>query len=236
MKKIVIMLVFLGVCGETTAFSIPWHTISGSRVSGNFAWNYSYDIGYFDDTLKIDLGIRLVGDAVDHTLLNRWEHGIEDIWSTDRFATPISFNVDWVSENYDATVRIHDRSTGIFNMSNWNTRNANGWGDAYQEQIVAHEAGHMFGLWDEYAGGAVDPDTGLINTGGLMQTLNGQTLDSYYTVMLGWFDKFKPVPDVAPPGAAPISVPAAIWLFCTGLLGLFGLKWKQTWQSAQSAC
>ena len=50
-------------------------------------------------------------------------------------------------------------------MTTWNILDANGWGDEYQEAIVAHEAGHMFGLWDEYPGGTVDPITLLINTG-----------------------------------------------------------------------
>ncbi len=229
MKKLLIILVFFGVCNEAMALSIPWQTISGSRTSNHFSWNYSYDIGFFNETLMIDLDIRLVGDAVDQSLLNRWEYGIENIWSTDRFAIPILFNVDWVSENFDTTVHVHDRSTGTFNMTNWNTRNANGWGDAYQEEIVAHEARHMFGLWDEYTGGAVDPDTGLINTGGLMHTLNGPTLDPYYAVMLGWYDKFKPVPDVVPPaGAVPIPAPATVWLFCLGLLGMVAARWHKS--------
>ena len=231
MKKILMLLVFFGVCGETMAFSIPWQTISGSRVSDHYAWNYSYDIGFFNEALMIDLDIKLVGDPVDHSLLNRWEHGIEDIWSTDRFAIPILFNVDWVSEDYDAVVYVHDRGTGVFNMTNWNTRNANGWGDAYQEEIAAHEAGHMVGLWDEFAGGAVDPATGLINTGGLMQTLNGPTLDPYYADLFGWYDKFKPVPDVNPPGVVSISLPATVWLFCSGLLGIFAFQWKKIQQS-----
>ena len=53
-------------------------------------------------------------------------------------------------------------------MRSWYTVGASGWGDTYQEKVAAHELGHMIGLWDEYAGGAVDPLTALINMGGLM--------------------------------------------------------------------
>ncbi len=217
MKKLFTMLVFWSICTQALAFSISWETISGFRSSSGFAWNYSYDIGFYNDTLMIDLDINLVGDTVDQLLLNRWESGIEDIWSTDRFETPISFNVDWVTENYDQTVIIHDGAGSNFNMLNWYTEDANGWGDAYQEEIIAHEAGHMFGLWDEYAGGAIDPISGLINTGGLMHTLNGNTLDYYYDDMLNWHTEVMPVPE-----------PAIVWLIVPGLIGLVGVARRKT--------
>jgi hypothetical protein len=70
MKKTLSMLIFLGICTEALAFNIPWETISGSRCSGIFRWNYSYDIGCFNDTLMIDLDINLVGDAADQELLD----------------------------------------------------------------------------------------------------------------------------------------------------------------------
>ena len=162
----------------------------------------------------IDLDIRLTGDTASQSLLDRWENGIEEIWSTDRFEIPISFNLDWVRRNYDQTVTIHDGNTGPYVMTNWNTMDANGWGDAYQEAIVAHEAGHMFGLWDEYSGGAVDPVTGLINTGGLMETLDGGTLDPYYDDMLSWYNDNN----------VHAPVPPAVWLLGSGLIGLLGIK------------
>ncbi|MCF6251693.1 MAG: hypothetical protein L3J75_10575 [Methylococcaceae bacterium] len=220
-KNILLLLVFWGVTTSAMAINIPWETISGSRSSGQFGWNYAYDIGFFNNTLMIDLDINLVGDPVDQALQNRWELGIEQIWSTSQFEIPISFNVDWVSQNYDQTVNVHAGSTastgGTFNMTNWYTVGASGWGDAYQEEVVAHEAGHMFGLWDEYVGGAVDPISGTINTGGLMHTLNGPTLDYYYDDMLNWYHA----------NLTTVPVPASIWLFCSGLIGLFGMKKRE---------
>jgi len=214
MKKLLILLMFCGMYTKAPAANIPWETISGSMSNDEFGWNYSYDIGFFNDTLMIDLDIRLEGATAAQSLLDRWESGIEQIWSTNRFAIPISFNIDWVFENYDQIVIIHDGNTGPFNMTTWNTMDANGWGDEYQEAIVAHEAGHMFGLWDEYPGGAVDPITRLINTGGLMQTLDGGTLDPYYYDILNWYHH----------NLANIPIPPTVWLFGSGLIGIFGVK------------
>ena len=217
MKKSLIVLVFWGICAEALAYSIPWETISGSKSDGAFGWNYSYDIGFFDHTLMVDVDIYLVGDAAQQSLLDRWEVGIEDIWSTDRFLIPISFNVDWVSDNYDQVVTIHDGSSDVFNMLNWNTMGANGWGDPYQEEVAAHEFGHMLGLFDEYSGGAVDPDTGLVNTGGLMHTLSGNTLDSYYNGIQDWYRDRRA-------DLVEVPLPPTIWLLGTALLCLYGFR------------
>ena len=216
MKKIFFILLFLITATQSIASTSSWETISGSRDSGGFGWNYSYDIGLCDNTIKIDLDIKLAGDAVEQTLLNRWETGIENIWSTTKFIVPILFNVDWVSDDFDQIVTIHKGDTEVFNMSNWNTVDANGWGDSFQEEVAAHEFGHMFGLWDEYEGGAVNPITNLIGTGGLMETLNGDTLDPYYDNILGWYQK----------KITPVPVPASIWLFSSGFVGFLGMRKK----------
>ncbi len=217
MKKMIALL-FLTISSQSIASISTWETISGSRDSGDFAWDYSYDIGWFDNKVLIDLDIKLAGDPVEQTLLNRWESGIEQIWSTDRFIVPISFNVDWVSNDYDQTVTAHAGDTETFNMTNWNISNAAGWGDDYQEEVAAHEFGHMLGLWDEYSGGAVNPNTNLINTGGLMHTLDGEMLNLYYDDILSWYEQ----------NLTAVPVPASIWLFCSGLIGFLGMRKKNT--------
>lgn len=168
------------------AITVEWQNISGYSSKPPYGWNFSYDIGYYDNSLMIDIDVRLTGDNPGDTLRERWEYGIESIWSTDRFEVPILFNIDWVDIGYDYSVTVRN-GTGRWNMLNWYTVGASGWGDSYQEEAAAHEYGHMFSLWDEYKGGAVNPLTGLINTGGIMHILNGPPLEENYYSFLDWY-------------------------------------------------
>jgi hypothetical protein len=182
--------------------------------SGIYGWSYSYDIGFFDGLLMIDVDIALTGAHPGVDLQNRWESGIEQIWSTNRFEVPIRLNVDWVSSNYDQLVTIVS-GTGRWNMLTWYTVGAAGWGDAYQEEVAGHEYGHMISMWDEYAGGAINPATGLIDTGGLMHTLNGPTLDYYYVPFLEWYEDRHP---------AIVSEPGTDVLIAAGIGALILMK------------
>jgi len=194
-RPLLILISLLTANSVSLAVTFPWEHITGYRYSAPYGWNYSYDIGCYDDILMVDVDIRLVGYTPSASLRDRWENGIESLWSTDRFRVPISFNVDWGTANYDQTVTVTN-SEGRWNMSNWYTVGAGGWGDAYQEEVAAHEFGHMLSMWDEYSGGAVDPVTNLINTGGIMHTLNGPTLDYYYDPFLDWYqDKIESIPE-----------------------------------------
>jgi hypothetical protein len=189
-RKLLVPVLLLAFNATAEAITFTWEHITGSRSSPPYGWNYSYDIGYYNDVLMVDVDIRLTGYSPSSTLRNRWENGIETIWSTDRFSVPISFNVDWVTTDYDQTVDVAN-TDGRWSLSHWYTIGASGWGDAYQEEEAAHEFGHMLSMWDEYAGGAVNPEN-LINTGGIMHTLNGPTLDYYYDPFLNWYQDKLP--------------------------------------------
>jgi PEP-CTERM motif len=204
----------MAFCTSAAAASIPWESRTGFLRSGIYGWSYSYDIGFFDGILMIDVDISLTGADPGVDLKSRWESGIEQIWSTDRFGVPIHFNVDWVSGNYDQLVTIVS-GAGRWNMRTWYTVDAAGWGDAYQEEVAAHEYGHMISMWDEYAGGAINPVTGLINTGGLMHTLNGPTLNDYYAPFLGWYEDRR---------AATVPEPSTIVLIAAGIGALILVK------------
>jgi hypothetical protein len=208
-----VVLSVLLTASSAAALTIPPEARTGQNRSGSVAWTYSYDIGLVDDVLVIDVDVAFMGINPRRSLRDRWESGIEGLWSTDRFAVPIVFNVDWVkvdwvTPNYDQLVTVR-RGRGDWNMQTWYTGNPSGWGSSYHEEIAAHEYGHMIALFDEYEGSALDPRTGRVNTDGLMDTLDGPTLDHYYDEFLAWYDERL---------AALISEPALVADPATSLL------------------
>lgn len=187
---------------------IAKETISGYMTSadrdgdGNpdFGWNRGYDISFEDEMLKIELNIQLIGDTPSDELRQQWEDGIEGIWSNqydleayDGFYTyPIQVTVNWVTSGAHHVVIVHSGS-GRDNMLNWYTES--GWGSEYQDEIKAHEAGHMLGLYDEYLDdgvidlkdGALDPDTLFTTSNSIMSDL-GPPRDENYEQILEWLE------------------------------------------------
>lgn len=141
---------------------IPSRTDSGSRTSGRFGWNYQYDWEFINQMMQINLDIDLVGDDPGDWV-NVWEEGIENIWSNrydivdGSFTYPLLFDVNFVDGDADQVVTVHS-GTGSVNMRNWYLDRPSGWDNSYHDEIAAHEFGHMLGLYDEYEGGAVNPD------------------------------------------------------------------------------
>jgi serralysin len=162
--------------------SIPMQTIEyfENRADGGFAWNVKYDLGANGTAVKVEVRIDLVG-ADPGSLVRTWEKGAEAIWNEKVFFSDgqrlyaFQFDVDFVNSNAHHTVTVHAGS-GRANMTNWYTI-AEGWGNSYQDEIAAHEIGHMFGNFDEYAGGATYQ--GFTSTGSLMSDLTVDDLETY---------------------------------------------------------
>lgn len=204
-------------------------TISNNRQSadGNgdgspdYGWTTGYDISFTSQTLHIEIDIQLVGDDPGDILRQTWHDGIENIWSNaydivdGPYTYQIEVGVNWVTSNPHHTVTVH-AGAGRANMLNWYT-DTSAWGPNHDDEIVAHEAGHMMGVYDEYAEpfvdqnnnlrydsgepftdaynppngrwdcGALDPNTWLMHTGSLMDTL-GPTRSWHYEEILQWLE------------------------------------------------
>lgn len=183
--------------------TIPYEFDSGhASADGGFSWNWGYNIGYWDDTIHVQINIALHHDNLSEFYFNNsrlgwdprdtWKNGIESFWSvTDasRFGAPIDFEINWVDDDSKhLDVNIHTvtyTQTYRSDLNDWEY-NANKSYDAYgmdyeeyARRMTAHEIGHQIGLYDEYEGGATNnyhPER--INSGGLMSTLIGDNVDT----------------------------------------------------------
>jgi len=195
------------VTGITIAYTgwapiedLPEETISDNIESADvnddgrpdYGWTSGYDISFVSQVLRIELNIQLIGDDPGDALRQQWEQGIEDIWSNAHdivdgpYTYPIEVEVNWVSTNPHHVVTVHS-GTGRSTMTHWYTDRPGGWGNEYQDEIAAHEAGHMLGLYDEYPDGALDPDTQFTTTNSLMADL-GPTRDWHYEHIVEWLE------------------------------------------------
>lgn len=159
--------------------------------SPDYGWNSGYDIWFENQTLHIGIDIQLVGDDPGQTLMDTWEQGIEDIWS-DAFDIAdadlrynIELDVNWVETDPHHVVTVHS-GAGRNVMLEWYTQSL--WGQQYQDEQVAHEAGHMLGLYDEYLpDGALDPVTKFVTTDSIMADL-GPPREWHYTDIVKWLE------------------------------------------------
>jgi hypothetical protein len=215
--------------------TIPTETIVRPMTGGlnhEFAWSAGYDIGFSAATGNFDIGLRinLIGADPGDTLRTTWERGIENTWShrfsltdNDR-AHGVVFDVMFVDANPHHTVTVHS-GTGNANMLNWYTENPSGWPQDRQGLLVAHEAGHMVGNFDEYPGGAVNPNGSFGNVpDSLMGSLLSDTLyDRHFQFVVDWAAGQEATQTVG----APVPEPASILLLISGATGLISVAWKR---------
>ncbi len=133
-----------------------------NRADGGYSWFVHYDLSFDGTAFTVSSKINLTGDNPGG-LVSTWEQGIEKLWSnkyclSDGSASyAIKVDVQFTDVDADYDVAVHN-SYGACDLLNWYTDTA--WGPSYQDELAAHEFGHMIGMFDEYAGGA---------------TLNGQS-------------------------------------------------------------
>lgn len=171
-------------------------SISTEHLTGHvdadwgYNWDYAYDIGVNGGQLLIGLDIQLTGYDPGDALRNQWETGIEGIWGNRYQVTdgtydyPIVVDVHWVNSDADQVVTVFN-GYGNYDLSDWYT--ITDWGNDYHDELAAHEAGHMFGLYDEYWGGATDPATHYTTSNALMADL-GPVQETYFNGFLAWME------------------------------------------------
>ncbi|PLX38033.1 MAG: hypothetical protein C0606_07255 [Hyphomicrobiales bacterium] len=162
--------------------TFPSTTVSyyEDRADGGYAWNVRYDLQFGGQAFNIKLKVDLVGDDPG-TLASVWLNGANSIWNNNvcfadgKRMYEVKFDMDWVNSGAHQVVTVVD-GYGRTNMTTWYTSTS--WDASYQDQIAAHEVGHMLGNFDEYSGGATY--NGYTTTGSLMSDLVVDDMERYY--------------------------------------------------------
>ena len=179
------------------------------RADGGYTWYVKYGLGFDGSAFNVQTRIHLSG-ADPGTTKQVWETGMEQIWS-NKFSLSdgagqyaIRFDVQFVDSGADYDVTVHSGSGGN-DMLNWYLGNP--WGPGYQDELAAHEYGHMLGAFDEYAGGATY--LGQTTTGTLMSDLSQTISSSYLHSIDSYAEQFTGRTFSVVPGAAPAASPPA---------------------------
>lgn len=154
-----------------------------ARSDGGYAWYVRYDLAFDGKDFVVTTDIDLVG-APPGATQQVWEQGIERVWNGKASLTDgvgvydIRFDVRFVDSGADQQVTVHS-AYGNNDMQNWYLQSP--WGNDYQDELAAHEFGHMIGAFDEYDGGATYQHRTTGNT--IMADLgSGVTLDGFFSI------------------------------------------------------
>jgi hypothetical protein len=189
-------------------FDIPAQTINTTVLAGlnnEFLITVGYDIGFTQKNgYSVTEKIQLTGVDPGPAVKDLWKSSAENIWTTrDRFNQPINVNVQFVGQGGNNTVAVLPglppsiskpdafRGNEVTWFAGWSAIGTpNGTGSPAP---WVHEIGHMFGNYDEYPGGGVNPNKSHGNEPGLMGlSLGGPTgtaltlFDRQYQFVADW--------------------------------------------------
>jgi len=150
--------------------------------------------------------------------------GIESVWNNKFLITdtvnnrafPLTVAVRTAGPVFDQSVTVHSGS-GRADVHNWYAGSAT-------SQIIAHEFGHMIGLYDEYIGGSVDkyPNPTLSNTGIMGLGANSENPEMhprYYQSYLDFMNTLNPDGNFILTTVAAAE-PSTLFLVVSGITGL----------------
>lgn len=170
--------------------------VSGQASSSTaYKWRYAFSAGVSEGALAVRVGLHLVpAGGVTVPELSRakalWESGAEKLWSR-KFAVedetgkryPILVDIDFSGIDADHEIVVRP-GRGRDDQLNWHLSDS--------AELVAHEVGHAFGIYDEYAGGATAP----LPFGGDPQSImvadpkpGARVSERHFGVFLEWFEK-----------------------------------------------
>lgn len=161
-----------------------------SRADGGYVWEVKYGLGFDGTAFTVQTRIHLTGDDPG-AYKQVWEAGIEQIWSNKYSLSDgsgqyaIRVDVQFVDSGADYEVAVHSGSGGG-DMLNWYLDTA--WGPSYQDELAAHEFGHMLGAFDEYAGGATH--LGQTASGTIMSDLTATVTGTHLASIDSYAEQF----------------------------------------------
>lgn len=211
-------------------------------TSGGGTFPYVYGRSMVDGSIIIDINIKLnneTGGQISDSILQLWESGIEQIWSNrynlsdGTYQYPIVFRVNWIPENMSINPYIYKTVsvksvTGLWSTGEW-------YPTVYplniQDQIVAHEVGHYFGLYDEYTGGSLDPQNPIVDATALMaghDSINPAIKERYFSEIIRWFEaETGRTASLTPTGAIPyVFTPYPSGLYESPIIGMTRNDWN----------
>jgi len=201
---VAVMVLLLAAMGASRAEVTG--DVGGTVDVGRFHWHYAYHLVWDGEAVTVRCTIHLVpvGGAtraeVDRAA-EAWRRYIDRFWGSfyrlrlsDGPAVAIRFDVRFAAVAEDNEVTVWPKERPEQSVS-WSVRSP--------PLYIAHEFGHLLGLYDEYPGGAVDPATSLIDATSIMGAYPGPNARPYprhYEAIRRWAEDHI--------GAGPVKLEA----------------------------
>jgi hypothetical protein len=191
---------------------------------GPYSWNYSYTRSFDGTSLMKDVQVRFQFDtnfvgnqgayiaSAMANISSIWNNKFVVVDTANNATFPCVFNLT-TNGPFNQTVQVH---------ANQDREDMLNWGANSTAPTMAHEFGHMLGLYDEYIGGAVDqyPNPTLSNDGLMgLGALNANPVmyPRYYQQLLDYMSSLNPgdtfvLQAVPEPGAISLLLLSAVVL------------------------